>query len=471
MIRRNTHVLSKTSHTYNPKSPGFTIVELLIVVAIIVILATITIVSYGSVIKRANAVTLQGDLQKILSAVSVHKTHEGIYPASLDEANDGKGVDTSRDTTITYTADADGTAFCAQAQANGMSYFVTGRGTTPDTGTCSGFAGVPGNGVIANIPPNGGVVTTLAGLYSGYAEGSGIEARFNFPYGVETDAEGNIYVADYYNHRIRKITPSGDVSTVVGSGTPGNADGTSTTAQLNYPSDLEIDASGTMYIVDRGNHRIRKVSPSGTVTTLAGSSAGYVDSTGTAARFYYPYNLVLDGSGNVYVTDFANDRIRKVSPAGVVTTFAGSTGGYAEGTGTAAQFDGPYGIAIDAAGALYVGDSANQRIRKITSSGVVTTFAGSGSVGDADGKGAAAQFNSPRGIALDTLGNVYVADYSNHRVRKINPTGTVTTLAGSTQGTAQGTGSAAQFNTPWDVTVDASGKVYVSERHRIRKVE
>ena len=210
------------------------------------------------------------------------------------------------------------------------------------------------------------------------------------------------------------------VSTLAGSGASGFADGTGSTAQFNDPVGVAVDGAGNVYVADTYNHRIRKVSPAGVVTTLAGSTQGFADGAGSAAQFNGPYGVAVDGAGNVYVADYYNSRIRKVTPAGVVTTLAGSsTQGSADGAGSAAQFSGPYGVALDGAGNVYVADLNNQRIRKVTPAGVVTTLAGS-TQGFADGAGSAARFNGPTGVALDGAGNVYVADRENQRIRKVS---------------------------------------------------
>jgi len=183
---------------------------------------------------------------------------------------------------------------------------------------------------------------------------------------------------------------------------------------------VAVDSSGNVYVTDENNHRIRKITTNGVVSTLAGTNAeGFKDGTASTAQFYYPYGVAVDSSGNVYVADSNNHRIRKITPEGVVTTFAGSTEGFADGTGNTAQFYYPAGVAVDSSGNVYVTDNGNHRIRKITSAGVVSIIAGDGTPGYANGTGTEAQFNYPYGVAVDSSGNVYVADAGNHRIRKI----------------------------------------------------
>ncbi|MCF6212654.1 MAG: Ig-like domain-containing protein, partial [Flavobacteriaceae bacterium] len=319
------------------------------------------------------------------------------------------------------------------------------------------------------------VVSTLAGSGThAFADGTGTAAQFSWPHGIAIDASGIIYVAEEGNHRIRKITPSGVVTTLAGSGTAGFADGTGSAAQFNGPNGVAVDGSGNVYVADLSNNRIRKITAAGVVTTLAGSGAqGSANGTGTAAQFLFPRDVAVDGSGNVYVADYFNDLIRKITPAGVVSTLAGSTRGYTDATGTAAMFNLPQSVAVDGLGTVYVADSFNQRIRKITPSGVVTTLAGSGTQGWVDGTGTAAKFRFPSGIALDASGNIYISDLNNHRIRKITAAGVVTTLAGSgVGGFADGVGTAAQFKNPSGIAIDASGLIYVADynNHRIRKI-
>ncbi|MCI0536873.1 MAG: Ig-like domain-containing protein, partial [Verrucomicrobiales bacterium] len=322
--------------------------------------------------------------------------------------------------------------------------------------------------------------TTLAGSAGaqGSTDSAGSAARFFSPYAVTVDSAGNVYVADTRNHTIRKITVTGTTTTLAGAALRGGiADGTGSAAQFNQPWGIAVDSAGNVYVADRYNHTIRKVTPAGVVTTLAGLVArrGSADGTGSAARFDQPWGVAVDGAGNVYVADYFNHTIRKVTPAGVVTTLAGRTGiiGSADGTGSAAQFNYPSGVAVDTAGNLFVADEGNHTIRKVTTTGTVTTFAGlAGNRGSADGTGSAARFWNPYGIAVDGVGNLYVADTWNETIRKATPAGAVTTLGGlaDNPGSADGTGSAARFDHPTGVAVDRAGKLYVadSNNHTIR---
>ncbi len=329
------------------------------------------------------------------------------------------------------------------------------------------------------------VVTTLAGTagQTGSTDGTGAAALFNDPTGVAVDAAGNVYVADTGNETIREITPAGVVTTLAGSpGQLGSADGTGAAALFGNPKGVAVDpTTGDLYVADFLNDTIRMITPGGVVTTLAGSAAappGSTDGTGTAARFNEPAGIAVDPTtGNVYVADTYNDTIRMITPAGVVTTLAGTAGqiGSADGTGAAARFNEPEGVAVDAAGNVYVADTDNRTIREITPAGVVTTLAGSpGQGGSADGTGAAAQFDYPADVAVDAAGNVYVADEFNNTIREITPTGVVTTLAGTAgqYGSTDGTGTAARFTDPIGVAVDAAGNVYVADNYNntIRKL-
>ena len=317
---------------------------------------------------------------------------------------------------------------------------------------------------------------------SGNKDGVGTGARFNYPKSMAVDAAGIVYVADTGNNTIRKLVFTGTTCTVTTlAGTPGitgNADGTGGAAQFNNPGGIAVDTSGNLYVADSGNNTIRKVTNTGVVTTLAGCPGlnGNVDGTGAGAQFGYPQGIAVDNSFNVYVTDSFYHTIRKVTSGGTVTTLAGcpNTWGFTDGTGSGALFYAPAGVAVDASGNLFVADTLNHTIRKVTPGGVVTTLAGTPSqYGSLDGTGTGAQFNFPGALSVDAGGNLYVADTYNHTLRMVTSGGVVTTLSGSTGfiGYSDGAAGAGLFNFPAGVAVDSSGNVYVADsgNHTIRK--
>jgi sugar lactone lactonase YvrE len=273
---------------------------------------------------------------------------------------------------------------------------------------------------IRKVTPDG-LVSTFAGSVGGYADGVGTNAMFNSPLGIAVDSSSNLFVSDYSNHRIRKVSSSGIVSTFAGSGTAGFSDGTGTNAMFNSPTGITVDVSDNLFLCDRVNHRIRKITSTGVVSTFAGGNTwGTTDGIGTNAQFNFPNGVTIDLSGNIFVADYVNHRIRKITTSGVVTTIAGSGGtGFADGTGTNAIFSSPTGIAVDAYGVIFVSDSENHRIRMITSAGVVTTIAGTGAADFADGMGANAKFHTPFSATFDRFGNLYIAEYYGQRIRKI----------------------------------------------------
>ncbi|MDB6125353.1 MAG: repeat containing protein [Pedosphaera sp.] len=308
----------------------------------------------------------------------------------------------------------------------------------------------------------------------GSKDGLSSSARFRHPNSIAADSAGNVYVADTENSTIRKITTNGFVSTFAGSaGNFGSANGVGTNARFYGPQGIAVDGAGFLYVADTANATIRRITPTGVVGTLAGSAGNFnsFDGTGTNANFYQPQSLAVDNTGNVYVADTWNHTIRKITPAGAVSTLAGLAGnaGSADGTNSKARFNRPSGIAVDGATNLFVADFGNHTIRKITPGGLVSTIAGLAGVwGNADGTNSAARFFQPQGILADNAGNLFVADSGNQTIRKISASGTnrvVTTVAGlpGNAGNADGTDDAARFYFPAGVALDGAGYFYVAD--------
>lgn len=316
-----------------------------------------------------------------------------------------------------------------------------------------------------------GVVTTFAGTAgaSGSTDATGAAARFNLPFGTCVDLNGNIYVADTANHTIRKITPAGVVTTLAGTaGASGTTDDTGALARFNQPRGIAVGIDGTVYVADTTNHTIRQVTAGGVVTTIAGTAgaSGNVDDTGALARFSLPGGIAVDSDGTLYIADTNNNSVRKIV-ATVVTTLATASGGF--------NFNGPAGICVAADGTIYLADTGNHTIHAITPMGVVTKIAGQHATsGHVNGTGTSATFNNPGGIAAGTGNYLYVADTFNFTIRRVTTAGVVTTEAGLalTTGSVDGTGTVARFNTPEGISTDAAGNQYVADtnNHTIRKV-
>jgi len=399
----------------------------------------------------------------IILASGVCYSSSDVTPTIADsKTNDVGAIDPAGTTTYTssITGLTAGTVYYLRAYATNSA--GTAYGSVLKFTTSASISGI-------NV-----TVSTLAGsIAGGFMNGSGTAALFSGPQGVATDAQGNVYVADGFNNCIREITPAGVVTTYAGNGTAGYTDGPASSAEFYGPEAVAIDVQGDLYVSDIGNSVIRKITTAGVVSTFAGNGTrGFVNGAGTVAEFNNPQGLAVDASGNVYVADRSNDLVRKITSAGVVSTFAGyylagygPIAGSANGTGGNAEFNNPVAVAVDASGNVYVADQNNYSVRKITQANVVTTFAG--------GIVQTTLVGAPAGVATDATGNVYVTD-QNGRVLEITTSSVLYILAGSAtqSGYVDGAGDVARFSSPQGITVDSKGNVYVADLNNnvIRKL-
>jgi sugar lactone lactonase YvrE len=315
--------------------------------------------------------------------------------------------------------------------------------------------------------------------------GNGKLATLSYPSGIYVDSAGNLYIADTYNHLIRRVDTSGVITTVAGDGSYGYSgdNGPATSASLYYPTSVAVDSAGNLYIADIDNNRIRKVDTGGVITTVAGNGIqGYSGDNGpaTSANLNLPCGVAVDGLGNLYIADYYNDRIRKVDTSGIITTVAGN--GLRDyigdnGPATSASLFDPMSVVVDSAGNLYVADTWHNRIRKVDTGGVITTVAGNGIQGYSGDNGPATSANlkQPFGVAVDSVGNLYIADFNNNRIRMVDTNGIITTVAGDgSYGYSGDNGPAilASLFSPNGVAVDSAGNIYIADTSNqcIRKV-
>ena len=433
---RTSALLSKASRR---RQQGFTIVELAVVVGVIIILSIIVIAMYDNVGVQANDTSLKSDLDNAASILESDKLRDGTYPATVAAANRGQGLSTSTGNTFTYTLKPYGYCLYASNPEANSSYMIRNIDRRIKAGTCEVE------------------VTSIAGpstFLTGFQDGQGTAARFNTIEGIAVSKTGDIYVADYNNHRIRKVTQSGDVSTFAGTGGTGCTTGGALSAQIYRPHNMVFDPQGNLYVMGCSAGRIMKIDTTLTVSTLAGGggSPNYCNGTsGTGTAFYWSRGLAIDNSNNLFVGATELYRVCKVTPSGTSTTYAGSGSlGASEGNGTSAGFNWPWGVVFDSQGNLFVNDQRNYKIRKITPTGDVSTFSGSGTPGTQYGDAASSRYNIPKNMTIDKDDNLYITDSAV--IKKITPNGTSSLVYG---GPWPGGG------TPSALTMSKEGILYV----------
>jgi uncharacterized protein (TIGR03437 family) len=365
----------------------------------------------------------------------------------------------SNSITASYSGDATHSASAASATVT----------VTQSTPTASGYTigTVAGNGIAGSTGDNG-----LAA-----------SAELNGPDGVAMDSAGNLFIADYYNNKVRKVTPAGTITTVAGTGDDGSGGdlGPAISARLSHPSGVAVDNAGNLFIADYMNNRIRKVTPGGTISTVAGNGTeGYNGDSipATSAELWLPIGVAVDSAGNLFIAELTGYRIRKVTPAGTISTVAGNgSPGYNDGPATSAGLNFPTGVAVDGAGNIFIADRGNNFIRKVTPAGMMSRVAGNGNQGFSGDGGPAtsAALSYPSGVAVDAAGDLFIADAGNNLIRKVTPDGTISTVAGNRTSSSGGDGgpaTSAGISSPPGVIVDNAGNLFIADfgNNKIRKL-
>jgi prepilin-type N-terminal cleavage/methylation domain-containing protein len=451
---------------------GFTIVELLVVIVVIAILATLSVVAYNGIQVRAGSAALKSDLSSAARQLGMEYATNEQYPGNDNVKTDNPTfLKKSGSTAFQYTRIGSGYCLTATSDRRGVpALMITHDNTTPREGVCAGHVGsIDGGG---NSPAEWTVTTLVGDGVSGGRDGTGTEVQLRNPFGIVVGDDGTLYTTET-GGRVRRITPAGVATTIAGATAAGYVNATGAAARFSSPTGVVIAPGGALLVSDRDNNISRQVMMNGAVSTFAGTGVrGSANGPITSAQFYLGIgnDLTYDSQGNLYASDSGNSMIRKITPAGTVSTFTTCSGVWSVCY--------PEGLTADSSGNIYVANRYFNRIDKIAPDGQVTRLAGGGASGSTsgyqDGNGDEALFRSPSGVAADTIGNIYVADYSNHRIRKITPSGQVTTVAGSgTEGFMDGTGENARFSKPYGIGFDAvNNNIYVADwgNQRIRKI-
>jgi len=418
--------------------------------------------------KKSDSVPGNKQIQPIPVTITSLSGSSGPYNTVVEITGTGFDVAAANDQ-VSFNGKA---AVVSSATSTKLTVTVPlGAGTGKVSVSVKGASAVPGPVFTYQLTA---FVSTLAGSGAkGSANGLGTAASFYGPKQIAIDNAGNLYVTDLYNYQIRKIDPAGNVTTFAGSINGGTENGIGSAARFYLPAAIRRDAAGNFYIADLGNVMIRKITPTGTVSTVYGGLG-----VPTADIIYYPTGVAVDASGNIYVSDSGNSLIRRISPDGKTNTIVAGNriGGFSDGTGTQVKFNDPEGLAFKPNGQpqlLYIADANNNSIRQMNSVGTTLRFVGTGAVGAANGPGSSATFNHPVDVNFDASGNMYIVDQGNNLIRKMDINGKVTTLAGSgAKGSTDGPATQASFNAPSGVAIDAAGNVYVADEgnNLVRKI-
>jgi prepilin-type N-terminal cleavage/methylation domain-containing protein len=466
---------------------GFTLIELMVVVLVVAVLLAIAIPAFLGSRSRSQDAAAKSNLRNVLTSATTQSSGASVWPSPAQLAGDSPGVTLvggpSTGVGVVSVFSAGAVFFAAALTGGGTCHVVQANLSSVPTWSshpgprCS--AG-PGHSVSTGAGPPPAPCPS-AGEAFGFVDGPGASARFNNAAMIDVSGDGTVYVADFSNNAIRVVSPAGVVSTLAGDAAPGDVDGVGSSARFRNPFGVILGSNGDLFVTEYAGNRVRRVTPGGVVTTVAGSptgASGNSDGVGSTASFSGPSGLDIGPDGALWVADRGNNLIRRVTLAGTVTTVAGSTLGYVDGTGAGARFNGPGTVWFRPDGTMLIPDRFNRRVRLMTMAGVVTTLAGNGSgpptgvAQQVDGPSATAQFNDPITLAEDSSGTIWVGDDPG-KIRVIAQDGSVSTVSGDgSQCVVNGTLETARFISPHSLGFDDAGALYIADWHSnaIRKI-